>query len=410
MAVERYENKDSKVARLNVVIYFLLLFKAGFCFNEQYTRFTAPLYLILILFINGKRVLRFDRNKSSIFFAYLLLLLVNYLMNGFPSIERIIGMSLNLITALLISNVLSEEEFFDSFRRVIYAICIASLVGFVIMYFFRPISTIFPALVNSNGRVGRFAVLTILSNFASSTSGLQRVQGIFWEPGAFQTMIVFAVVIEIFKTKTLTWKRMIVYALTIVLTFSTTGYVCLMLLIALAVNKESRSFKLIRAGLIIAALLVLYFSFQDTSIRFLQYTMFGKIRMILNYQEGVSNYASSRIDSIILPIRYFIRNPIIGIGERGYNELSQMAGHTMFTCTPVNYFVRYGLIFGGISLWGMIRLFSKERISTINGIILAICLLITLSTEAFTLNPILTCMIMYGVGRDVTTATAPKGD
>ena len=399
MTVETYESKDSKVTRINIVIYFLLLFKAGFCFNEQYTRYTAPLFLILILFINGKRVLRFDRNKSSIFFAYLLLLLVNFLMNGFPSIERIIGISLNLITALLISNVLTEEEFFNSFRKVIFAICIASLAGFIIMYFFRGVSRIFPALVNSNGRIGRYAVLTILSDFASSTSGLQRVQGIFWEPGAFQAMIVFSVVFEIFKTKTLTWKRMVVYALTIVLTFSTTGYVCLMLLIALAFNKESRSFKVIRAGLIIVALVVFYFSLQDTSIAFLQYTMFGKIRMILNYQEGVRSYASSRVDSIVLPLRYFVRNPIFGIGERGYNELSTIAGHSMFTCTPVNYFVRYGLIFGGLSLWGMIRLFAKEKISAINGIILALCLLITLSTEAFTFNPILTCLIMYGYGR-----------
>ena len=405
MAVERYDNRSRNTARLNIVVYFLLLLKAGFCFNEQYTRFTAPLYLILILFMNGKRVLRVDRSKSSIFFAYILLLSVNFLMNGFPSFERIIGISLNLITALLISNVLSEDEFFDSFRRVIFAICIASLVGFVIMYFFRRVSTIFPALVNSNGRIGRYAVLTILSDFASSTSGLQRVQGIFWEPGAFQTMIVFAVVFEIFKTKTLTWKRMAIYAITMLLTFSTTGYVCLMLLIALAVNKESRSFKMMRAGLIIAALLIFYFSLQDTSIAFLQYTMFGKIRMILNYQEGVKTYASSRVDSIVLPLRYFISNPIIGIGERGYSQIAGIAGHTMFTCTPVNYFARYGLIFGGISLWGIIKLFAKESISVVNGIVLALCLLITLSTEAFTLNPILTCMIMYGYGRSISEET-----
>lgn len=279
MTIDNKTLKDRRIAKLNILIYFLLLFKAGFCFNEQYTRYTAPLYLVLILFMNGKRVLKFDRNKGSIFLIYLALIFVNYFINGFPSIERVIGIILNLFTALLITNVMSEEEFCDSFRRVIFAICITSLIGFVIMYFFRGISTVFPTLINSNGRVGRYAVLTILSDFSRSTSGLQRVQGIFWEPGAFQCMIVFAVVFEIFKTHTLTFKRMAVYALTIILTFSTTGYVCLMLLLAIAVNKESRSFKILRSALIIGALVVFYFSMQDTSIAFLQYTMFGKIRM-----------------------------------------------------------------------------------------------------------------------------------
>ena len=399
ITVERDKFNNSNTVKFNITVYFLLLFKAGFCFNEQYTRFTAPLYLILILFVNGKKLLKFDRNKSFVFFVYLFLLLVNYLMNGIPTIEQITVVVLNLITALLISNIISQREFCDSFRKVMFAICVASLIGFVIMYFFKGISIVFPALVNSNGRIGRYAILTILSDFASSSSGLQRVQGVFWEPGAFQSMIVFAVIFEIYKTKTLTWKRMIIYTLTMVLTFSTTGYICLMLLIALAVNKEYRSFKIIRSILIIGAIAFLYFSLQDTSIAFLQYTMFGKIRMIFNYQEGVSSYASSRVDSIILPLRHFINNPILGIGENGYKELYRIAGHSMFTCTPINYFVRYGLILGGVSLWGMIRLFAKERISAINGVILTLCLLISLSTEEFTLNPILTCLIMYGFGR-----------
>ena len=120
--------------------------------------------------------------------------------------------------------------------------------------------------------------------------------------------------------------------------------------------------------------------------------------MILDYQVGVSTYASSRIDSIILPLRYFINNPFLGIGERGYAEISAIVGHSMFTCTPVNYIAKYGLLFGAISYWGMIRFFYIKNLSIINSILLALCILITLSSEAFTLNPILTCMILYGFG------------
>ena len=79
------------------------------------------------------------------------------------------------------------------------------------MMVYKPIINILPALTNSTGRIGRYAVLTIISDFASSTAGLQRVQGLFWEPGAFQCMIVFAVIFEIFKFKSLTLKKMIVY-------------------------------------------------------------------------------------------------------------------------------------------------------------------------------------------------------
>ena len=81
--------------------------------------------------------------------------------------------------------------------------------------------------------------------------------------------------------------------------------------------------------------------------------------------------------------------------------MASVAGHTMFTCTPINYIVRYGIFFGAISYLGMIRFFYKRNVSAVNGIILALCLLITMSTEAFTLNPILTCMILYGFGTNL---------
>lgn len=396
MTVCARESKNRKILKVNIIIYFLFLLKAGFFFNEQYTRFTAPLYLLLILFLNGSKVLVFSKNKITLFLIYVILLFSNYVMNGFPELVSIASVMLNMLTALLISNVVSEEDFCDSFRHVIFAMCLASIVGFVIMYFFKSASAIFPALVNSNDRIGRFAVLAILSDY--SNAGMQRAQGIFWEPGAFQAMIVFATVLEIYKTRTLTYKRMAVYALTILLTFSTTGYVCLMLLIVLAINKQSKTLNAVKSILIFGALLLVYFSMQSEANSFLQYTMFGKIRMILNYQEGVSTHASSRVDSVLLPLRFFFRNPIFGIGKSGYQEMAKIAEHTMFTCTPINYLVQYGIVLGGLSYWGMYRFFAKESIAITNGIILALCLLLSISTEQFALNPILTCMIMYGFG------------
>ena len=130
---------------------------------------------------------------------------------------------------------------------------------------------------------------------------------------------------------------------------------------------------------------------------FLYYSTFGKLEMLGNaFQSGESNDASSRAESVIVPLQYFLNSPIFGIGENGLESMSKQLGHNMFTCTPLNFIADYGLLCGLICYYGFIKILKIKKKSVFEALILVVLLLLTTSSENFSYNPIFVCFILYG--------------
>ena len=99
---------------------------------------------------------------------------------------------------------------------------------------------------------------------------------------------------------------------------------------------------------------------------FLYYSLFGKLEMLNNaYVYGENNSALSRWESVIVPLEFLVRSPILGIGEEGLEEMTNVIGHNMFTCTIVNYFAYYGFLCGVVCINGFIKLMDLRRKSFI---------------------------------------------
>lgn len=403
------ERIDKKIPLISYIcIYFLLLFKAGFYFIEYGSSVTSLFYICFLLIL----VLLFKRTQvSKRALKYVLvscgLVAVSMMIHGMPDLNIILLELINLLTAVLIICLFDEDTFMRAFSNTIFAISIASIVGYVVIEYASGLLQYLPTLVNSSRRVGWFAVLTTISNFRRA--GAQRIQGIFWEPGAFQALIILAIV---FETKLLATKKnylkLVVYSVAILFTVSTTGYIALAMIWIFQVNNNSGRLKALKLISMVTLIAFFLIRFSSSMSGFLQYTLFRKVSMVFDYQEGVMNDATSRAGSLILPLKLFLQDPIFGFAGNGSKRIVEQIG--LMTCTPVNYLTTYGILFAAVSYYGFYKFFFSKKDYFVNNIVLLCTLLIAFSTENFFMNPILTVLILYGFAKKPVNQIELIGD
>lgn len=385
---------------LYLSVYFILLFKAGFYFIGSANMLTAPFLLVFLVFVafsKGKGSLKI--NKQCVLVVIILFALINItnLLYGFPEFNEYIMMIINLVTALLCVGIFKENEYYKGYCDVIFAISVASIVAWILIQFGTGFFSIFPQLINSAQRAGWFAVLTTVSEF--SDVGTQRTQGIFWEPGAFQCLIIVAMLLEKYQYKPQkALLRRIIYSITVVITFSTTGYLALILVWMLLLPKDSKHFSLIKVAMLLSFCVIVFLEFGEKLSGQLYYTLVSKINGVLNFKESTNYSVTARTGSVIEPIKYLIRNPIFGIGEAGYKEVIDKVG--MATCTPVNYLCKYGLIFASICFYGFARVIRKPGLKYSEYLFIIVTLCVAFISETYFMNPILTIFILYGYKRN----------
>ena len=386
-------------------VYFLLLLKAGFFFVEEMNIVTAPLYLLYLLLIAafyGKNSM--DENACLAAMILFALRVVNWCFNGAPALNAAVMWVVNLCTAVVIVLLFSEQEFKKAFASVIYVMCIAGIVGAILNRVNPRIIQLLPRFSNSKGLAGYFGVFS----FFSYHSGAFRLEGLFWEPGAFQAFIIFAMLIENYRLGGRI-KRLIVYSIAIVLTYSSTGIVCLAFFWLLKVSSSGKkNFRFLILIFLIAVVALVYALLSSKLTGFLKYTLVDKFQGIFDYSVGGEHSSGSvRIDSVVLPLMNYYKNIPFGLGEGGYEELRRIVGHAMFTCTPVNYFVYDGLISGCISFYGFYHQFS-EKLTFLQRIAVVLLIMLSVSTESLSGNPILTVFILYGF-RNIRFTAGQKG-
>ena len=300
-----------------IAVYLLLLFKAGFFFIEQLNMITAPFYLTYLLFVAvkyNKALVKIDTNVICVALAMLALISMTNIVCGLPALNEFANMLLNMLTALLFVFIISKEQFIKCYCDIIYLIGIASLIGWVLMTFVPSIFNLFPALINTANSIGYFCGLTIVSDFRGASA--QRTQGLFWEPGAYQCLVVIAMLLEKYYYNAPKKRvRILVNSAAVLLSFSTTGYIALILVWMVLLSKDTKRFHIIRTGLLALLVGYLYLAYGSSLSGQLWYTLTFKIEGMLNYKTATNYSIIARAGSITEPLRLFISNPIFVIGE-----------------------------------------------------------------------------------------------
>lgn len=383
-----------------IFIYAFLLFSSGFYFHEHITAYLIPFLLTLIvvvLFIAQKKELIIQKNAFVIVF----LLVFNHVFSSLVSGDNLLSIYLGIvaiITAALVVVLYSKREFLDFFCRVLYILCLGSIICFVLAILASGIIRLFPALYDSHGIAGYFTGVSFIQLKTKWVA--TRNASIFWEPGVFQTFILLAFAYEISKYGMKRTRYALVYMLAAITTMSSTAFIGLgiMLIIWLVEVNSQRNFKFFRIAislLIVTTLGIIVFSWIPQGYSNLT---LDKLQDLIN-GDSSNISVSSRVDSIIYPLKSFFASPVWGVGANGLAEWTDVVGHSMRTCTPINWFARYGLLFGLISNVGFMNVLDSLYMVKTNRILVCILFLLIISSEAYTLNSAILVFVFYGIVR-----------
>lgn len=188
-----------------------------------------------------------------------------------------------------------------------------------------------------------------------------RSYAFFREPGVYQMFIALALMIELFVSERFRLWHGCVYVVAILTTHSTTGYICIVLILGLVVikyAKSNRGMTIFSIGIILIALPLIPF-------------VLNSILLKLTATGANSHSWLSRQASILTNIYIWVQKPIQGVGIsyifENYEKITKdvfglQAGIysiTDDTNTVLIFFAAFGIIVGGLFVWGTF-LFCKK--------------------------------------------------
>lgn len=298
-----------------------------------------------------------------------------------------------ILLAFLISITVSFRDFWRYFEKFVFFLAIISIITEVVAYVFPKIISSMPVSYNVNNVPFFYFVVGGLDLRTLGTSFI-RAGSIFWEPGVWAVYLNLSLFIYIFIYKDPKLSRIIVYSLSVLLTFSTAGYFVLAyVILGFFLYKNDKKNK-IPFILIIGIAMLSLLAFDSSG---LFDAVFGKIQ---NTNEGTT---MARIGSVIVSFDMMKSNPLLGIGMSHLVEIFRSRMIAIMGVPSNDYtngflycYVAYGIPFGLLSTLGF-SLFSKNiQISHHSFRLYTIILFIVLFFAEHLNSPLPYIMLFYG--------------
>lgn len=372
-----------------MIIYIMLYLSCGFAVSTNSGTFImaaeAVCVIIVVLnrFLTGRHVKVTQKSILYVVGIAGLIILGEVLRGGsFKHVQ--IGVY-GMLMAYVFAMCFSFEEYMKKISNIMYFLCVYSLVLYVAFCLTPELVKKLPTVENTAGWHAYHAGFsTIYKNVDI------RNQGIFWEPGAFQTFINLALITELFYFKTFRKRRVFIYLITIFTTFSTAGFITAFVLIYIfllqsIINKKARKRENAMLMLYVMTILVLlFFVFQNIDTP-LTREVFGKLD---RYFDGGVNTGTVdvRMSSFIEPLKALLQNPTWGLGYVGSKQLAYAKKYYMDTCTFVNWLSYYGIIVGTLIISLYYKLAKKMTNSRAIGILVFVALFLTTFSENYARN------------------------
>ncbi len=286
--------------------------------NSGYYRTTITAsYIPLALLIAITAVYLFlpaDRAHAFRFNPYLFIILagigVSLLFNLY--IENLLSggrVAVTLLCAYVIVTKINFRSFMHGYNLVVSVIILISAALYIFLKLELPLSL--PMIIGENALY--YDLL-----FVTQEIGVARSCGIFWEPGVLASIIVIALIFEIYFKERTSFFYLLVYMAGIYLTKSAAGFLILLLLLFGYVWKKTllSRFK-IANSLFIAVLLIAILFYKDFFywLNTLNPEVFGKL------VESQSATTATRINTPAINFNIFLAKPLFGWGFTGAASL-----------------------------------------------------------------------------------------
>ena len=389
-----------KTSILVLFCFFLLASSAGYVMRTQSQTVCLGVSLFIVIAIALKKM-KIHTDRVCIL-AVLLLCILGALSSIIASdpFDYMLCPIIAWIIAMMFVLSVTKIEFEKMYVYTIAIICVVSIVAYILFFFFPRIITSFPVVINS---AGGGAYNLFITTVPFSYGHIARMQGIFWEPGAFQIFVLWALLIlrvsdSIYKKDILS----IIFIVSMILSFSTTAYIELIMVLLIILKNGSRrkkcknAIKIVLALVVVSGIVEIAFGIENVW-RSVFADKFSSIT-IGNAMVGTAKNESTqvRLDSIFYPIQVFLHNPILGGGSNGLLNLRMVMGHGMTTCTPINFFATNGIVYGSIAIYMCYCLSSVLSKSANEKILRFLLILFSISTEDMNGMVFFDIILLYG--------------
>lgn len=349
------------------------------------------LIFLFILFIINK--IKYDMSIVYIVILWLIINFLSYLYNGTSfNFATIIGYLIRLLTAYFTLKIIGES-FWSKFEKLIFILTAISLPIFLLNIlfpsFFSSLSIVFGNWAADFYKLKPsqynywYSVLYTCSGKISLSD--LRNSGFMWEPGAFAMMIIFGLLYNMYRDNFNLSLKILVYIIALITTFSTMGYIALLLISMLYIlNKNSTVFKIIFVFIVILIVpLLLNLDFLLPKLE-LYITKFNDQDQSLQVHTG--RYEVNRLLSFYFDIEKVLKFPL-GHGVIPDKFEVTIFGRVIVGVNGLGKIIKHWGIFGFVYLFYLLKKFVsivlKKNTSNINIIVTILIITVT-----FFSNPI----------------------
>lgn len=256
---------------------------------------------------------------------------------------------------LLFATRIRFDDYVHAFLRILFFFSLVSVVSWLAIRVFPGFLSLLPSVTNSKGVA--FPTFVLCSFLGESF----RAISIFREPGVFAIYLIWGLVLEFFYLPQPSKWRPLVFSTAIVFTFSTLGFVSLLVIYSILFFRAKEGFSFFKKNwwvllLGIVGVFVLFFNEHVYSNMFLRNFAGDTIE---------ESAAFSRLASFVIPLNIAGSHPLFGVGITPFLDFQEQVGFELYgvflgegtgTNTILIEAAKHGFAYGAILLYLLYRL------------------------------------------------------
>lgn len=339
----------------HLLVYLVIAFSVTIYFTtNEYLLATLTLMLLIIIFL---RKIRLDKRYVRFLVLFVTVILIQSIVIDHFSIRTFIGSIIRFLFPLLVIALL-RKEYIPAFIKIVYYLTVVGLILFVLKNLVPGFNSI---LIN----LGETLPFDNVSgeNFLiySSRSGIRfgsimSNSGFAYEPGAYSVILIIALIFNNVWNGTIFDKHGIVFIFALLSTFSTAGYIGLMVVLFAYAYENMRDRKIL-IGLSLLIILVFTVPFIIET-EFMGEKISSQVELSGDRYETRGRFASGMAD-----VQLWLTSPIFGVGK-GADAYESSVYAMGFASTHrvnglANFLAKYGIVIFASYIYLMYRSIKK---------------------------------------------------
>lgn len=385
--------KNEKIER-NIIYLFLYVTLAYWISASTNILIFRILQIGLVIVLMFLYHVRFLKRSTTI--IYMLLFGAQLLTIALKSCHYSIDFAqISAVTiAFLFTQTVSIKQFKEQYKNFV-----TFVAGFSICTFFlyKIVPTIFLKLPHVNASA-------LVVNVGFSLVPIQmddyfRNFGCFTEPGMFQIYLNLALIFELFSEK-VSLKKVLLLCAAIITTFSSAGFITTVIIfLAFAWNKNNLNKSIKKKITFLSIIVIVAIVYLYTSGYFGNYgTVFEKF---LEFSGNGS--ASERLNAMNLALETIENNMILGTGWGNWANIFLSSG--ILTCTPLNWFAIYGVVYGSVCNFGIFLFGMQKEVNKIAGFLLTVSIFMAIVSQDVSGDVLMLIIIFYAYDKGTRRKT-----